>query len=169
MLPLVLIAAVARSGAIGIDNRLPWRLKSDLQHFRALTMGKPVVMGRKTFDSIGRPLAGRHLVVVSGSGSLSPQPGVEVLRTLDEALALSERLALSRSAPEIMVAGGAAIYQQTIGRASRLELTEVELEPSADAWFPDIDRAVWRETQREVRPPGMEDDAGFSFVTFERR
>ena len=167
--PLVLIAAVGRNGAIGLANRLPWRLKSDLQHFRAATMGKPVIMGRKTFQSIGRPLAGRHLVVVSGGGSIEPQLGVDVRRTLDEALAMAESIALARSVPEIMVAGGAAIYEQTIERASRLELTEVELDPPADAWFPRVDRALWRETRREARASGPEDDAGFSFVTLERR
>lgn len=168
-LPLVLIAAVGRNGAIGMGNRLPWRLKSDLQHFRAATMGKPVIMGRKTFQSIGRPLAGRHLVVVSGGSSIDPQPGVDVARTLDEAVAMSEAIALAGSVPEIMVAGGAAIYQQTIGRASRLELTEVDLDPPADAWFPRVDLASWRETHRDARPGGTEDDAGFSFVTFDRR
>ena len=155
----MLIAAVGRNGAIGMANRLPWRLRSDLQHFRAATMGKPVIMGRRTFQSIGRPLAGRHLVVVSGGGSLQPQPGVEIVRTLDEAMA----------APEIMVAGGEAIYRQTIDRASRLELTEVDLEPPADAWFPEIEPASWRETDRVVRLRQTDDDAGFSLVTFERR
>ena len=168
-LPVVLIAAIGRNGAIGMENRLPWRLRSDLRHFRAATMGKPVIMGRKTFQSIGRPLAGRHLVVVSASGRIGPQPDVEVARTLDEALAMAERLALDRSVPEIVVAGGAAIYEQAIAGASRLVLTEVNLEPAADAWFPPIDRASWRETHRVAYPGGPEDDAGFSFVTLERR
>ena len=168
-LPVVLIAAVGRNGAIGVANRLPWRLRSDLRHFRAATMGKPVIMGRKTFQSIGRPLAGRHLVVVSSRGSVAPQPDVEVARTLDEALRLSERFALDRSVPEIVVAGGAAIYEQAIGDASRILLTEVDLEPAADAWFPDIDQGTWMETQRIACPAGPEDDAGFSFVTLDRR
>ena len=165
--PLVLVAAVARNGGIGVANRLPWRLKSDMVRFRALTMGHPVVMGRRTFESIGRPLPGRHLVVVSRDPAFGP-PGVALARSPDAALSVAETIANREGAAEIVLAGGAMLYAELIGRAARLEITDVDLSAEADAFFPPIDPGLWRETSREPQHRGPADEAAFSFVTYER-
>jgi dihydrofolate reductase len=167
-LPLVLLAAVARNGAIGGDGRLLWRLRSDMRRFRAITMGKPVLMGRKTWDSIGRPLPGRQVVVLTHDVNFRAS-GVQAAFDLANAIALAEDLARAARASEIIVAGGAEIYRQTIGEAALLRLTEVDLAPVADVFFPPIDRAVWRETIREAHTAGEDDEAPFAFVDYERR
>ena len=159
---LSLIAAVGRNGAIGAGGALPWRLPSDLKRFKRLTMGKPLVMGRKTFDAIGAPLPGRRIIVVTRNSAWA-RPGVEVAADIDAALALVADL------PEAFVAGGSEIYAQTIGRADRLHITEVNLAPDGDARFPEIRADDWREVAREAGERGPRDDAGFVFVTYERR
>ena len=164
--PIVaLIAAVARNGVIGSGAALPWRLSSDLKHFKAATMGKALVMGRKTFQSIGGPLPGRTIVVVSRDRAFKAE-GVLVAGDVDEALA--EAAASAAGADEIVVAGGGEVYAQTIGRASRLHLTEVDLAPLGDARFPPIDRAEWRELSRQKGERGPRDEADFAFVEYER-
>lgn len=165
---LCLIAAVARNGVIGGDNRLLWRIKADLRHFRDLTLGKPVVMGRKTFLSIGRPLPGRDNVVLTRDLEFVAE-GVHVARDLDSALALAGDLADGRRTAEIMVAGGGEIYSQTIDRADRLHITEVDMSPEGDARFPAIDRLLWKETGREAHARGPDDDAAYAFVDYARR
>jgi dihydrofolate reductase len=165
---VALIAAVARNGVIGSDGALPWRLSSDLRHFKAATMGKALVMGRKTFQSIGGPLSGRTIVVVTRDRAFTAE-GVSVAGDVDDALALAEAAAIAAGADEIVVAGGGEIYAQTIGRASRLHLTEVDLAPSGDARFPRIDPADWRETSRRRGERGPRDEADFVFVEYERR
>ena len=157
-----LIAAVARNGAIGADGGLPWRLSSDLKRFKALTMGKPLVMGRKTFDSVGRPLPGRRVIVVTRDAGWT-RPGVETANSLEAALALAA------GADEIMVGGGGEIYAQALPLAARLYLTEVDLAPKGDVRFPDIDPALWREARRELGARGPKDEADFAFVEYERR
>ncbi len=164
---LGLIAAVARNGVIGSGGALPWRLSSDLKHFKAATMGKALVMGRKTFQSIGGPLSGRTIVVVTRDRAFTAE-GVSVARDVDEALTLAEAAARAAGADEIVVAGGGEIYAQTIGRASRLHLTEVDLAPSGDARFPPIDPAVWREVSRQKGERGPRDEADFAFVEYRR-
>jgi len=164
---IALIAAVAKNGVIGAAGALPWRLSSDLKHFKAATMGKPLVMGRKTFESIGGPLPGRTTVVVSRGHNFAPA-GVAVAADVDEALKLAAAAARASGADEIVVAGGGEIYGQTIGRAARLYITEVDLAPEGDARFPAIDRSVWREVGRRAGERGPRDDAEFAFVTFER-
>lgn len=160
--PIVsLIAAVARNGAIGAGNAIPWRLSSDLKRFKALTMGKPLIMGRRTFQSIGAPLPGREIIVVTRDRAWVHE-GVIVAHDIDAALGLA------RGAPEIMVAGGGEIYAQTIGIADRLYITEVDLAPSADARFPAIDKTRWREVKRERGVRGPRDAADFAFVDYER-
>jgi dihydrofolate reductase len=166
--PLVLVAAVARNGVIGADNRLLWRLSSDLKRFKALTMGKPLVMGRKTFESIGRPLPGRETIVVTHDKAFAAE-GALVAHDLDAALTLAAERAAARGADAIVIAGGGEIYVQTIGRASRLAITEVALEPDGDAHFPRIDPGVWREVRREQGQRGPRDEADFAFVDYERR
>ena len=167
-LPIVLVAAVARNGGIGLRNRLPWRLPSDLARFRALTMGKPVIIGRKTALSIGGPLPGRHLVVVSSDPHFAPPAGVRARNPL-AALDAAEAIGRECGADEIIVAGGGALYAALIGRAARLDITDVDAAPEADAHFPTIDPMLWRETRREPGSPGPDDEAGFTFVTYRRR
>lgn len=164
---IVLIAAIADNGVIGRGNGLPWRLKSDLQHFRALTMGKPVVMGRKTFLSIGKPLPGRTTIVVSRDRTFAAAGSV-VAPSLEAALATARGDALRRGVDEIIVAGGAEIYAQAMTLATRLAVTEVHKSVEGDARFPDIDRSAWREIARNEQQPGAEDEAAFAFVSYGR-
>jgi dihydrofolate reductase len=166
--PLVLVAAVARNGVIGTDNRLLWRLSSDLKRFKALTLGKPLVMGRKTFESIGRPLPGRDTIVVTHDKAFAAE-GALVAHDLDAALALAAERASAMGADAIVIAGGGEIYAQTIDRASRLAITEVALDPEGNARFPEIDPAAWREVRREQGQRGPRDEADFAFVDYERR
>lgn len=166
--PLVLVAAVARNGVIGGDNRLLWKVSSDMRHFKALTIGKPMIMGRKTFDSIGRPLPGRETIVVTRDPAYAPA-GVIVTADLAAAIAAAEAAAERLGANEIVVAGGGQIYEQTIQHALRLELTEVDLAPEGDTLFPAVDPARWRETTRETHAarPEAGDEADFAFVTYD--
>jgi dihydrofolate reductase len=164
---IVLLAAVADNGVIGRNNSLPWRLKSDMQHFRAVTMGKPVVMGRKTFISIGRPLQGRTSIVVSRDPRFTA-PGVLVAPNLDAAMTAARGDALRRGADAIVVAGGAAIYAQALPLATRLAITLVHKSVDGDAHFPLIDPKLWREASRNEHDPGVEDEAGFAIVSYER-
>jgi len=164
---IVLIAAIADTGVIGRGNGLPWRLKSDLQHFRALTMGKPVLMGRKTFLSIGKPLPGRTTIVVSRDRSFAATGSV-VAPTLEAAFTTARGDALRRGVHEIIVAGGADIYAQAMAVATRLAVTEVHKSVEGDARFPVIDRNVWQENTRSEQQPGAEDEAAFAFVTYSR-
>jgi len=161
----VIIAAVAENGVIGRGGGMPWRLKSDMQHFRALTMGKPVVIGRKTYLSLSvKPLPGRTNIVVTRDATFTA-PGVLVARSLDGALEAARGDALRRGT-DIMVIGGADIYAQAMPLAGRLEITVVRMEPAGDTVFPPIDPAVWREVSREPHPAGAGDDAGFDFVSY---
>lgn len=167
VIDVVLIAAVAENGVIGRSNGLPWRLKSDLAHFRALTVGKPVVMGRKTYLSIGRALPGRTTIVVSRNRAFAA-PGILVAPALEFALAAARGEALRRGADAIMIAGGADIFAQSMARATRLAVTAVHVRAQGDAHFPVIDRQLWHETARAEHQPGPEDDAAFCFVDYER-
>ncbi|MEA2977613.1 MAG: dihydrofolate reductase [Alphaproteobacteria bacterium] len=164
---LILVAAVAENGVIGRDNALPWRLKSDMQHFRAVTGGKPVVMGRKTFASIGKPLKDRTNIVVSRDPDYTA-PGILVAGSLGTALAAARGDALRRSADAIAVIGGSGIFSETIGIADRLEITIVHAAPDGDTFFPAIDAKIWRETARVRHPAAPQDDADFSFITYVR-
>jgi dihydrofolate reductase len=163
-----LICAVARNGVIGRDNKLLWRLKSDLRHFRDLTTGKPVIMGRKTFESIGRPLPNRDNIVVTRDKAFAPD-GIIVAHSLEEAFRRAAECAATRGVTEIMVAGGGDIYAQTLEQARTLYITEVDLDQEGDAVFPKIDRAIWKETSRKPHPKGPDDEAAFAFVTYTRR
>jgi dihydrofolate reductase len=166
--PLVLVAAVARNGIIGAKGGLPWRLSGDLKRFKALTWGKPLVMGRKTFESIGRALPGRETIVVTRDPAFAPS-GVLVVHDLDAALDLAAERAGAMGADEIVIGGGAEIYAQTIARASRLFITEVVLDAEGEARFPPINPQEWREISREIGERGSRDDADFAFVSYERR
>jgi dihydrofolate reductase len=165
---LTLIAALADNRVIGADNRLIWRLKSDLKRFRALTMGKPLVMGRKTFASIGVALPGRHTVVLSRDSGFSA-PGVHVARDLDAGLARAAELAREHGAAEIMIGGGADIYAQALPLADAMHLTLVHANPAGDAFFPAFAASQWREILRESHPAGPDDEHPFTFLDLERR
>ncbi len=165
---LVAVAAVARNGVIGADNGLPWRVSSDLKHFKALTMGKPLILGRRTFESLQRPLPGREIIVVTRDPRFSPA-GVRIAHSPLEALAVARRLARALAVDEIVVGGGAEIFRALMDETQRIELTEIALEPKGDAFFPRLDMAQWRETRRETPPRGERDEADFAFVTLARQ
>ncbi len=165
---LVAVAAVARNGVIGADNGLPWRVSSDLKHFKALTMGKPLILGRRTFQSLQRPLPGREIIVVTRDPRFSPA-GVRIAHSPLEALAAARRLAKALTVDEIMVGGGAEIFRALMDETQRIELTEIALEPEGDVFFPSLDMAQWRETKRETPPRGERDEADFAFVTLARQ
>lgn len=156
------IAALAKNRVIGIENRLPWRLPEDLAHFKALTLGHPILMGRKTFESLGRPLPGRTNVVITRNRDYRPD-GCVVADSIPAALALCA------DADEVFFIGGAELYAQAIPLADRLYLTEVDIEAAGDAWFPDYDRRAFREVSRESHTGGKGDVLGFDFVVYERR
>jgi dihydrofolate reductase len=164
---ILLVAAIAQNGVIGRGNALPWRLKSDMQHFRALTMGKPVVMGRKTYLTIGKPLKGRTTIVVSRDRGFT-SPGIVVAPSLDAALTAARGDALRRNAATIVVAGGAEIYTQAMLVATRLGITHVHKQIAGDAYFPAIDPNEWYESGRSEHEAAAEDEAAFAFVTYER-
>ena len=166
--PLVLVAAVARNGIIGVNGGLPWRLPSDLKRFKALTWGKPLMIGRKTFESIGRMLPGREMIVVTRDLAFA-RPGVFVAHELDAGLDLARERARAMGADEIIIGGGAEIYAQTIALGSRLFITEVALDAEGRARFPPIDPLKWREISRETGERGPRDEADFVFVSYERR
>jgi dihydrofolate reductase len=165
---LVLVAAVADNGVIGQDGGLPWRLKSDMAHFRALTMGKPVVMGRRTWASLGKPLSGRTNIVVTRDPEFAAA-GVLTARTLPAALEAARGDALRRGADQIVVIGGAELYAQTIACADRLVITHVHLRPDGDTRFPTIAPTLWFEVARSEHAASPQDAAPFSIVTYERR
>ena len=167
-LALVLVAAIAENGVIGRAGALPWRLKTDMRHFRGLTAGHPVVMGRATYAAIGKPLRDRTSIVVSRNGAFAA-PGVAVAPNLAAALDVARGDALRRGVAAIMIAGGADLYAQTIGCAARLEITRVHASPQGDAVFPAIDPAQWRETARREHPAGPDDEAPFTTLTYERK
>lgn len=165
---IVHIVAVADNGVIGADGAIPWRLKTDLQRLKALTIGKPVVMGRKTFLSLRRPLPGRTNIVMTRDAAFCAS-GAVVTTSLDHALDVARGDALRRFVTEIAIIGGAEIYAQWMSRATRLEVTEVHASPKGDTRFGPIDKAVWNEVARTENPAGPDDSAAFSFVTYARR
>jgi dihydrofolate reductase len=165
---VVLIVAVADNGVIGCRGAIPWRLKSDMQRLKAMTLDKPVVMGRKTFTSIGRPLPGRTNIVVTRDAGFR-SPGAVVTTSLTDARAVALGDALRRSADEIVVIGGAEIYAQWMEYADRLEITEVHARPEGDTYLAAIDAADWQEVARVRNSPGSDDSSDFSYVTYRRR
>jgi dihydrofolate reductase len=154
-----LIAAIARNRVIGKGSQLPWRLPADLKHFKALTMGHVLVMGRKTFESIGRPLPGRTTIVITRDRSWQRE-GVEVAHSLDEALARA-------AGREVFIAGGAEIYAQSLPRADRLQLTLIDADFDGDAWFPEWDERAFALVHRERCEAGAEFPHAYEFRTYE--
>jgi dihydrofolate reductase len=168
LMEVVLIVAVAENGVIGAGGAMPWRLKSDMARFKALTSGKPVVMGRKTFGSIGRPLPGRTNIVVTRDAAFRAA-GAVVTTSFDDAMAIATGDALRRFATEFAIIGGAEIYALSMRRADRLEITEVHARPDGDTRLAAIDAEDWEEVARLRNPAGLGDSADFSYVTFRRR
>jgi dihydrofolate reductase len=164
---ILIVAAIAENGVIGRSNALPWRIKSDLKHFRALTLDKPVIVGRKTYLSIGKPLGGRTNIVVSRDRNFAAA-GIVVAPSLDAALAAARGDALRRGTDIIIVAGGAEIYAQAMPFAARLAITRVHKNVEGDAYFPLIDPKIWRETACEEHPPAEANEAAVAFVNYER-
>jgi dihydrofolate reductase len=165
---IVLLVAVAENGVIGAGGAIPWRLKADQQRLKTMTMGKPVVMGRKTFVSLRRPLPGRTNIVVTRDPFYRAE-GAVVTTSFDAARAVATGDALRRFATEIAVIGGAEIYAQWMGIADRLEITEVHARPEGDTYFTAIDPAAWEEVARVRNPAGPDDSADYSYVTYRRR
>jgi dihydrofolate reductase len=158
---LALIAALADNRVIGRDNRLPWRLSADLRHFKTVTMGKPVIMGRNTYESIGKPLPGRSNIVLTRDPHYQA-PGCQVVHSLDQALEAAAGHA------EVMVIGGAQLYRQAIDRAKRLYLTRVKADVEGDTLFPEFDPAQWRELDRESHRADDKNEHDYEFITLER-
>jgi dihydrofolate reductase len=165
---VVLIVAVADNGVIGSRGAIPWRLKTDQQRFKMMTMGKPVVMGRKTFISLRRPLPGRTNIVVTRDANFRAA-GAVVTTSFADARAVATGDALRRLATEIAVIGGAEIYAQWMDIADRLEITEVHARPEGDTFLAAIDAADWEEVARVRNSAGSDDSADFSYVTYRRR
>ena len=164
-LPVELVYAVALNGVIGRDNTMPWHLPSDLRHFKRVTMGNPVVMGRRTFQSIGRPLPGRSNIVVTRDRDYEAE-GVMVARSPDAAMAIAGQVEGARA---ISVIGGSQSYRALMGRADRLIVTHVDAEPDGDTTMPPIDPDEWAEVSRIAGEPHPDDDAAVTFATYERR
>lgn len=165
---LALIVAQGRNRVIGNDNKLPWYLPEDLRYFKQVTLGKPIIMGRKTFESIGRPLPGRMNIVITRDQAWSAE-GVTIVNSLDEAIEVGEAQALIDGCEEAVVIGGAQIYEQALSRIDRLYLTQVEAEPEGDAYFPQIEFAQWQELGRESFPAGDQPNRyPYSFIVLER-
>lgn len=167
MIDLAVIVAAAENGTIGRNNALPWHLPEDLRYFKRVTMGKPIVMGRKTYESIGRPLPGRTNIVITRSPDWNAE-GVKVVHSLDAALSLAEDIALIDGASELMVIGGAEIYATALPAADRLYLTQVEAEVPGDAFLPAVDWSGWREVSRERHAASESNPFDYSFVVYER-
>lgn len=165
--PIALVVAVADNGVIGRNNRLIWRLKSDLRRFRDLTWGKPMLMGRKTYESIGRPLPGRETIVLTRDPAFAAE-SVHVVHNWNEAVAKAEALADRMAAPEIAVVGGAEIYALAFPHARYLYLTHVHAEPKGDTFFPPFDRSAYREIRRVHHQAGPDDEHPFTFIDLER-
>lgn len=161
--PLSLIVAMAANRVIGVENDLPWHLPADLQHFKSLTMAKPVIMGRKTFQSIadrlGRPLPGRPNIVISSSFSY---PNVDVFPDLETAISEARH---EHPNTELMIIGGASIYEQALTLVDRMYITLIHRDYRGDAKFPDFDKAEWTETEKDTR----EGDPAYSFITYDRK
>lgn len=166
-LPLVIVVAVAENGVIGRKQELPWRIPGDLKHFKAVTMGKPIVMGRKTYESIGKPLPGRTNLVLTRDSDWRAE-GVVVAHSLDEILRLADEDAKKTGASEIAIIGGSTMFEKTLPIAAKIELTEVHASPEGDVMFPEYDRAAFRETRREGPMQGEKDEFAYSVVTLTR-
>jgi dihydrofolate reductase len=165
---LAFVVAVAKNGVIGRGGGLPWRLPSDLKHFKKLTMGKPILMGRRTWDSVGRPLPGRETIVITRDLNFSAD-GAHVAHSIDAGLALAQEQAKRMGADTIMIVGGSDLFAALLDRADIIHLNEVDLEPEGDVLFPPLDPARWVEVACEAPPRAANDEANVRFLTYARR
>lgn len=165
---VALIAAVARNNVIGVSGKLPWHLPSDLAFFKRVTMGKPIIMGRKTYETIGRPLPGRVNIVVTARKRYDAH-GIQIGRSFDQAVELARKAAIAARVDEIFVIGGGEIYRQAIGDADRLYITHVDADPEGDTHFPSIDPAIWTGWAASGVAPGEKDTHSFVVRVYERR
>lgn len=165
-LPLSLIAALGENRVIGVDNSMPWHLPGDFKYFKATTLGKPIIMGRKTWDSLGRLLPGRLNLVVSRQTDLQLE-GAEVFASLDAAVVRAEQWAQEQGVDEVMLIGGAQLYAQGLPEADRLYLTRVALSPDGDAWFPEFDTAQWALVSN-IENAAVDDKPAYNFEVWER-
>jgi dihydrofolate reductase len=166
--PLVaLVVAVGENGVIGRDGRLPWRIPSEMEHFRRVTLDKPVIMGRRTFVSLKHPLAQRDNIVLTRNREYAPQGAIAV-ESIEQALKIAGDCAMARAAKEIMVIGGAAVYAALLPRASRVYLTRVHGEPAGDLLLPELDPAKWRQVSSERQAAGARDEFDYTISVFER-
>lgn len=163
-----IVVAVADNGIIGRDGGLPWRISSDLKTFRRLTMGKPLIMGRRTFQSLKKPLDGRDNIVVTRNPDYKPD-GALIAPDFEAALAIARTCAAQRGVDEIAIIGGTAVFSAALPMADRIYKTEVHGAPSGDATFPDVDWGAWREVAREQLPEGPNDDFRATLVVLDRR
>jgi len=163
-----MIAAVARNNVIGADGGMPWRLPTDMAHFKRHTMGKPIIMGRKQFESVGKPLPGRANIVVSRQKGYQPE-GVLVINDFAAALRHGREIAAADGADELMIIGGGEIYSLGMTFADRLYITHVAAEPAGDTWFPEIDPNRWQVTREETLPVSEKDSAAFVVKTYDRK
>jgi len=168
MKKLVLVVAVAENGVIGRNGQLPWKIPGDLKRFQKLTMGKPVVMGRLTYESMGEPLKGRLNIVITSNPNYKAE-GAVVVTSLKDALALAEKDADKQNTDEIAIIGGSVVFAETLPTAGKLEITEVHGTPEGDTFFPPFDRREWKETLRDGPHQGANDSLPYTFVTYERR
>jgi dihydrofolate reductase len=166
--PIVaLIAAVAENSVIGHKGNMPWRIPSELRHFRAATMGKPLIMGRKTFAALHKPLDGRDTIVLTHNREYAPQGAVAV-ESVEQALKVAADCAIARGAGEIMVIGGAEIYTSLLPHVRRLYLTRVHAEPEGDVHFPQLDMSEWRDVETTYHPRGEKDEYDYTVSVYER-
>jgi len=156
-----LIVAMSRNRTIGQGNALPWHLPADLKYFKRITLGKPIIMGRKTFESIGRPLPGRTNIIVTHELAYRAN-GCTVVHSIDEAISVAQ------AHEEVMVIGGATLFEQILPRAERIYLTEIDEEFAGDTFFPELEQCTWREIQREHHVPDEQNTHAYSFVVLER-
>ena len=163
-----MIAAVAENGVIGNGQAMPWRIPSDFAFFKRMTLGKPIVMGRKQFETVGKPLPGRTNIVVTRQANYQPE-GVEVFGNVEEAHERAVVVASTGGGEEVMVIGGGDIYAQVIGRADRLYISHVDLSPSGDVYFPPIDPTEWVVVDLPEVEPNTKDDASYRVKVYERR
>ncbi len=168
LITLSLIAAMAQNGVIGRNNQLPWHLPADLKHFKALTWGKPVLMGRRTFESIGKPLPGRTTIVVTRDQDFTAT-GVEKAHSVSAALALATDSAVAQQCQEIMLAGGASLYQAMLPLSDRMYITQLHTDIAGDAYFPTVDWSQWQVVEREDCSQTASCDIAYSFIVYERR
>lgn len=164
---LAIIVAQAKNRVIGINNKLPWHLPEDLRYFKQVTMGKPIIMGRKTFESIGRSLPGRTNIVITRQNDYAPD-GVKVVDSLEAAYELAESIGLINGIDEAMVIGGAQIYASALPKADRLYLTQVDAEIDGDAWFPEVQQQNWKEVGRENFSAEGPNPYNYSFIVLDK-